>query len=49
MVERQTDQVYQCKDGIPGPNCPPGNKGEMGIKELKGDTGLPGPWGDAED
>ena len=26
----------QCKDGIPGPSGPPGNKGEMGMEDRQG-------------
>ena len=39
----------QCKDGIPGPWDPPGNKGEMGMEGRQGHKGEMGIKGDEED
>ena len=58
LINRQSEQNCQCKDGIPGPRGPRGSEGKVGMKGkqgrkrkmgLKGDTGPPGPRGDAGD
>ena len=43
VVKRQSKQSCQCKNGIPGPVGPPGNKRDIGSPGPRGYTGAQGP------